>query len=94
MENREKEIDLSWFNDKNIDFVDNQMEIYMPNLLDIDNYIQLNQDMQKLELELNSSLSENQLNILRNYQRIDLQITSYQNSLAYYLGLGDSKKQK
>ena len=50
--------------------------------------------MQKLELELNSSLSENQLNILRNYQRIDLQITSYQNSLAYYLGLGYSNKQK
>ncbi len=34
-----KKIDLSWFNDENIDSVDEQMEIYMSNLLDIDKYI-------------------------------------------------------
>ncbi len=48
--------------------------------------------MQKLELELTSNLSEGQRKVLREYQRVDLQITSYQNSLAYYLGLKNNIK--
>ena len=94
MKTKGYQIDLDWFTDENIDLVDNQIELYMSSLLDINDYIQLNHNLQQLILELTSNLPENQRKILKEYQKVELQITSYQNSLAYYLGLRDSSNKK
>ena len=36
-----KHFNLKWFNKKNIDLVDDKIEVYISNLLDIDEYIEI-----------------------------------------------------
>ena len=89
-----KHFNLKWFNKKNIDLVDDKIEIYISNLLDIDEYIEINRKFQKITLELTSILNLEQRRLLREYQKVEMEITSYQNSLAYYLGLNENSKSK
>jgi len=83
-----KHFNLKWFNKKNIDLVDDKIEVYISNLLDIDEYIEINRK------ELTSILNLEQRRLLREYQKVEMEITSYQNSLAYYLGLNENSKSK
>lgn len=82
--------DLNWFNQQNIDLVDNKIEVYISKLLDIDDYVKINRELQQLILKLTSSLTSEQIALLRDYQNVELQVSSYQNSLAYYLGLNNN----
>jgi len=77
-----KHFNLKWFNKKNIDLVDDKIEVYISNLLDIDEYIEINRKFQKITLELTSILNLEQRRLLREYQKVEMEITSYQNSLA------------
>lgn len=83
-------IDLVWFNKENIDLVDDRIEQEITNLLDIEEYLELNRKLSKLDLELINSLNLEQKELLRSYQKIELEISSYQNGLAYYLGLKEN----
>lgn len=89
-----KNFDLNWFNKNNICLVDDKIEVYLSNLLDINEYLELNRKFQKLTLELTSTLKPVQRKLLMEYQNIELQISSYQNSLAYYLGLNEKSNHK
>lgn len=85
---------FDWFSQENMDFVDDEIEIYISKLLDIDDYVKINHELQQLTLKLTSSLTSEQRTLLESYQNVELQISSYQNSLAYYLGLNNSSNSK
>ena len=53
----------------------------------IEEYIILNRKLQKLTVELISNLDIEQTHKFREYQQIELELSSYQNSLAYYIAL-------
>lgn len=89
-----KSFNLKWFNKKNIDLVDDKIELFISKLLDNEDYIEINRKFSKLTIELTSTLNSDQLKILREYQNAELQITSYQTALAYYLGLNEDVKLK
>ena len=82
-----KHLDLNWFNKSNIDMVDDKVEENINDLLDIEEYIMLNRKLQKLTVELISNLDIEQTHKFREYQQIELELSSYQNSLAYYIAL-------
>ena len=84
-------VNLSWFNKENMDLVDDKIEQNITNLLDIEEYLELNRKLSKLDLELIKILNSEQKEVLRSYQKIELEISSYQNCLAYYLGLKECK---
>lgn len=89
-----KPFNLKWFNKENIDLVDDKIEMYITNLLDIDEYIEINRKFQRLTLQLTSILNSEQIKLLREYQQVELEISSYQNSLAYYLGFEENSNSK
>lgn len=70
-----------------MDMVDDSIEEHISDLLDIKDYIELNRKFNKLTLELTSNFSSEERQKFYEYQRIDLELCSYQNSLAYYLAL-------
>ena len=70
-----------------MDMVDDSIEEHISDLLDIKDYIELNRKFNKLTLELTSNFSSEERQKFYEYQRIDLGLCSYQNSLAYYLAL-------
>ena len=65
--------------------VDDKVEENINDLLDIEEYIILNRKLQKLTVELISNLDIEQIHKFREYQQIELELSSYQNSLAYYI---------
>ena len=67
--------------------VDDKVEENINDLLDIEEYIILNRKLQKLTVELISNLDIEQTHKFREYQQIELELASYQNSLAYYIAL-------
>ena len=69
-----KHFNLKWFNKKNIDLVDDKIEVYISNLLDIDEYIEINRKFQKITLELTSILNLEQRRLLREYQKVEMEI--------------------
>lgn len=89
-----KNFNLKWFNKKNIDLVDDKFEIHFSNLLDIDEYLKLNRELQKMESKLHASLSPEQRKIMKEYESIELSISSYHTALGYYLGLNEDSKIK
>ena len=64
-----------------------KVEENINDLLDIEEYIILNRKLQKLTVELISNLDIEQTHKFREYQQIELELSSYQNSLAYYIAL-------
>lgn len=68
-----KHFNLKWFNKKNIDLVDDKIEVYISNLLDIDEYIEINRKFQKITLELTSILNLEQRRLLREYQKVEME---------------------
>jgi len=80
-------IDNDLFTQIDLDFVDEKFEQNLPLLLQYGKYIEIDKKLAKLNLELVSSLNEKQRELLRKYQNLSLDATSYQNCLAYYIGL-------
>ncbi len=74
------------FSKKKIDDVDDKMEDNLSILLESEDYLNLNREFKDVSLKLMSTLDSEQRKILEEYQRLELDITSYQNGLAYYLG--------
>lgn len=89
MENKE-EISMSVVNDlfskENIDNIDEKMGANLMTLLESEDYLKLNREFKDMSLKLISALNPEQRKILNEYQRLEIEITSYQNCLAYYLG--------
>lgn len=85
--NASNKINLNWFNKNNIDMVDDKVEEHINDLLDIKDYIELNRKFNKLTLELTSNFSSEERQKFYEYQKIDLELSSYQSSLAYYIAL-------
>ena len=89
MDKREQ-IDMTFENDlfsqEDVDNINEKVENNICKLLDIQDYLQINKKFHEITLQLTSSLSSNQRKLLNEYQGLELEITSYQNCLAYYLG--------
>ena len=85
--NASNKINLNWFNKNNIGMVDDTVEEHINDLLDIKDYVELNRKFNQLTLELTSNFSSEERQKFYEYQRIDLELSSYQNSLAYYIDL-------
>ena len=85
--NASNKINLNWFNKNNIGMVDDTVEEHINDLLDIKDYIELNRKFNQLTLELNSNFTSEERQKFYEYQRIDLELSSYQSSLAYYIAL-------
>ena len=85
--NASNKINLNWFNKNNIGMVDDTVEEHINDLLDIKDYVELNRKFNQLTLELTSNFSSEERQKFYEYQRIDLELSSYQNSLAYYIAL-------
>lgn len=67
--------------------VDDTVEEHINDLLDIKDYVELNCKFNQLTLELTSNFSSEERQKFYEYQRIDLELSSYQSSLAYYIAL-------
>ena len=85
--NISSKIDNDLFSQIDIDFVDEKFEQNLPLLLQYGKYIEIDRKLAKINLELVSSLNEKQRELLCKYQKLSLDATSYQNCLAYYIGL-------
>ncbi len=85
--NISSKIDNDLFTQIDLDFIDEKFEQNLPLLLQYGKYIEIDKKLAKLNLELVSSLNEKQRELLRKYQNLSLDATSYQNCLAYYIGL-------
>lgn len=85
--NISSKIDNDLFSQIDIDYVDEKFEQNLPLLLQYGKYIEIDKKLAKINLELVSSLDEKQRELLRKYQNLSLDATSYQNCLAYYIGL-------
>ena len=85
--NASNKINLNWFNKNNIGMVDDTVEEHINDLLDIKDYVELNRKFNQLTLELTSNFSSEERQKFYEYQRIDLELSSYQNSLPYYIAL-------
>lgn len=85
--NISSKIDNDLFSQIDIDFVDEKFEQNLPLLLQYGKYIEIDKKLAKINLKLVSSLNEKQRELLRTYQKLSLDATSYQNCLAYYIGL-------
>ena len=85
--NASSKINLNWFNENNTDMVEGIVEEHINDLLDIKDYIELNRKFNQLTLELTSNFTSEERQKFYEYQRIDLELSSYQSSLAYYIAL-------
>lgn len=74
------------FSQEDIDCIDEKMENNLAILLESKEYIEINKKFHEITLKLNSSLTSEQRKLLTEYQGLELEITTYQNCLAYYLG--------
>ena len=74
------------FNQADVDLVEEKMENNLAILLESKEYIEINKKFHEMTLKLDSSLTSKQRKLLTEYQGLELEITTYQNCLAYYLG--------
>lgn len=74
------------FSQEDIDCIDEKTENNLAILLESKEYIEINKKFHKITLKLDSSLTSEQRKLLTEYQGLELEITTYQNCLAYYLG--------
>lgn len=74
------------FDIRDIDYINEKMEANLSILLTEKEYIELNKKLKSINLELTSTLDSNQQKIFKEYTELELEISSYENCLAYYLG--------
>lgn len=87
---KEEKLSMSLENDlfskEKIDNIDEKMGANIMTLLESEDYLKLNREFKDMSLKLISILNPEQRKVLNEYQRLEIEITSYQNCLAYYLG--------
>ena len=81
--------DTTWFTEENINFVEEKIESNLDSLFNCEKYANLSDNFSKIHLELLSTLNEKQRTLFYNYENSALSLNSYQNTLAYYLGLNE-----
>lgn len=79
--------DNELFDDVDIDIVSEKMEKNLPVLLANKHYMDIDDELLDLSMKLNSLLGENEQELFNKYIEINSEAISYQNCLAYYLGL-------
>lgn len=80
------------FEEEIIDFIEDKIEANVKQLFHQQKYSELSESFSKLNLQLLSTLDENQRELFHSYQNIALKLNSYQNTLAYYLGLNEEQQ--
>lgn len=75
------------FSQEEVDLIEEKMENNMPILLGRDNYIDIDNKISEANVKLTKLLNEKELKIFKDYQSASINATSYQNCLAYYLGV-------
>lgn len=74
------------FDIRDIDYINEKMEANLSILLTAKEYVELNKKLKSINLKLTSTLDSNQRKIFKEYTELELEISSYENCLAYYLG--------
>lgn len=74
------------FDIKDIDYINEKMEANLSILLTSEEYVELNKKFKSINLKLASTLNPNQRRNFKEYTELELEISSYENCLAYYLG--------
>ncbi len=69
-----------------IDYVNGKIESNLQTLLTSTEFLDLSRKFKDINLKLTSTLNSNQRKIFNEYTGLELEISSYQNCLAYYLG--------
>lgn len=69
-----------------IDYINEKMEANLSILLTSKEYVDLNKKFKSINLKLASTLDSNQRKNFKEYTELELEISSYENCLAYYLG--------
>ena len=82
-----KEIDNELFNQTDIDFIDEKIELNMPLLIGYNQYMEIDNKLEEINLKLSSTLDKSQQKLFNKYQEYSINATSYQNCLAYYIGI-------
>ena len=75
------------FNQADIDIVTEKVEKNIPVLFSNNNYMEIDDKLADLSMELTSLLNSPELEMFQKYIKINTDLINYQNCLAYYLGL-------
>lgn len=81
------QIDNELFSETDIDFVEEKVDANLPMLLEYGKYLENERKLRKINLELVSTLNEQQTKLFREYQNVSLDSDAYHKCLAYYIGL-------
>ena len=81
------EFDNELFDDVDIDIVNEKMEKNLPVLLANKHYMDIDDELLELSMKLNSFLDEHEQALFDKYIETNRKAISYQNCLAYYLGI-------
>lgn len=84
--------DSALFQKEKIDAIEDTLESNLEILFNVNEYAEISKNFSELNLELLSSLDENQRSLFHTYQNISLSLNTYQNALAYYLGANTKEK--
>lgn len=69
-----------------IDYVNGKIEANLSTLLTSKDFLELSKKFKDINLKLASTFNSNQRKIFNEYTGLELEISSYHNCLAYYLG--------
>ncbi len=75
------------FDEADISIVAEKMEENLPILFSNDHYMEIDDKILDLNMELTSILNSPELEMFQKYIKINTDIINYQNCLAYYLGI-------
>lgn len=81
-----KQFENELFGITDMDHVEEKMEINLPVLLEVKEYLEINKQFKDMNLKLISTFSSEQRKLFNEYMGLELEISAYQNCLAYYLG--------
>lgn len=87
MGERKSIFDNELFCDADIAIIREKVEQNLPILFSNDKYIEIDDKLQELNIELTSILNNPDLEMFQKYIKINTDLIDYQNCLAYYLGL-------
>lgn len=81
------DLDDDLFCKTDIDFISDKIDENFPILLADDTYLEIDKELFELNSKLIRLLTEDELKLFEKYLDISLDASSYQNCLAYYLGI-------
>lgn len=79
------------FSQSDIDLIDEKVENNMAILLANNDYMDIDDELEDLNFKLTNMLDDSQLKILKEYLYTENKAKTYENCLAYYIGLQAGK---